>query len=433
MTPFSGQSPSQQGTTETDDWSTVYPFSQTDKGELSSASNFQGTNMIARMDGGDGHRRPNSPSQIVKTRYHPGLTSNWIWTHPWESSNEEGLQNLWLSTWKRLPIEPRTHACGWHCPICNQRLKRRDYIKPHVRRKHPECYDGLYWTPSSNTEQSIAAPADCLSAPGDTLASGLFEGEGRSYPMLAWDPQLETQRMDCVQSGLAFLGDSITPQKRSLDSTSPDGREYLDGSENESSSKRLKIIHDTCARSLACPFYKHYPFQHRKCLALSLRRPKDVKQHVYRSHTKPEFYCARCYRIFHSATERDTHWIQRLCDRLDSPLLLQFQGITEDQRKLLSEKSPRDLDVEAQWFQIYQIIFPCSELPRSAYVGNVLEEIVPLLREKWETQGPNITARTMGDLSHPQLSFAMDLFFQSLEGETFENETDHDSICGVPV
>lgn len=432
MTPFPDENSSQQGTTATDDWSVAYPFSETDKRDLSPASNFQGRNMIPRKDGGVGHRRTTSSSQVVEGNDYPDLTSNWTWNQPREGTLIGNLENMWLSAGKRLSsiesrnIEPRNHACGWHCPICNQRLKRRDYIKPHVKRKHPERYDGLYWTPSSNQEQSIAAPADCPSAHDGILDSGLLEGEGRPPPMFSWDPQLEIQRADAFRSHLNFLGGSITPQKRSLDSTSPDG------SENESSS-RLKTSHDSWARSLACPFYKHYPFQHRKCLALSLRRPKDVKQHIYRSHTMPEFYCARCFHIFHSATDRDTHWRESVCDRLDGPLLLQFQGITEDQRKLLNEKSPRELDVEDQWFQIYGIIFPGSERPRSAYVGNCLEEIVPLLRKKWDTQGSKITARTVGGLSHPQLSFAMDLFFQSLEGETFENETDDNSICAVSV
>lgn len=429
VTQFPDEDSSQQGTTATDDWSVAYAFAETDKRGLSPAANFDG-NTTVHMDGGVGQKRPNSPSQVVNDNHYPDLTSNWLWTHPWKSFNGEGLENLWLSKWKRLPIEPRNNACGWPCPICNQRLKRRDYIKPHVKRKHPERYHGLYWTASSKPDQSIAALADCPSTHNGILASGLVEGEVAPRPIFSWDPQLQFQTPNPFQSDSNLPGGSITPQKRSLDSISPDGRDNPDGSENGSSS-RLKTSHNSWPRSLACPFYKRYPFQHRKCLALSLRRPKDVKQHIYRSHTKPEFYCARCYHIFHSATERDTHWRERLCDRLDGPLLFQFQGITEDQRKLLNEKSPRDLDAEAQWLQIYGIIFPGSEFPRSAYVGNCLEEMVPLLREKWKRQGYKISARAVGDLGHHQLSFAMDLFFRSLESEAFEGETDDSSICAV--
>ncbi|KAG6358183.1 hypothetical protein INS49_014067 [Diaporthe citri] len=430
-TPFQDKDSRKQETAATDYWSGANPFSETEEGGFSPAADFDEGNMTVRMNGGVDYKRPNSPSQVVKVNHSPDLTSNWTWTHVWETSNGESLENRWESQRKRPLIEPGNQACGWNCPICNQRLKRRDYIKPHVKRKHREYYDAVYCTPRSTPERSIAAPGNCPSNHDDHLASGLLEGEERLPPMVLWDPQLNIQTPDSFQSDVAFPEGSITPQKRSLDSISSDGRDILDGSENESCS-RLKTSHDSRGRSLACPFYKHYPFQHRKCLALSLRRPKDVKQHIYRSHTKPEFYCARCYHIFHSATERDTHWRESLCDRLDSPTLLQFQGITEDQRKRLNEKLPRELAVEDQWFQIYTIIFPDCALPRSAYVGNCLEEMVPLLREKWDTQGYKITARAVGDLGHDQLSFAMDLFFRSLEGEAFEHETDDNSICTVP-
>lgn len=417
---------SQQGTTTTGDWIEPYPFSETNRRGLSPAADFNWINMVGRVEGVVGDERSNCSSQVVKVNGDPGRTSNCIWNFPGEIFSGYGLENLSLSKRKRLPVEPRNHARGWHCPICSRQLKRRDYIKPHVKRKHPERYGRLYWAPRSNAEQSIVANEDCTSANDGILASGLCEGKQR--PMLSWDPQLEVQTLHSIQSRLTFIEDILRPQKTLLDSTVPDGWENSDGSENETPS-RFKPSHDDSVPSLACPFYKHYPLQHWKCLSRVLRRPKDVKQHIYRSHTKPEFYCARCYHIFRSATERDTHCRETVCDTLDSSLSSQSQGINKDQRKLLSEKSPRDLDVEAQWFQIYGIIFPDSELPRSAYVGNCLEEMVPLLREKWDKQGYNITSRAVGNLCHRELSSVMDLFFRSLEGEEFENEPDNSSTC----
>lgn len=410
MTPFRNEVTRTQETAATRPWlSGGYQFSGADAGVFSPAANFDVTNMLVRS------------SQAVRVAE---LTSIGTWTHTQENFNEDGSGNLWLSERKRLPNEPRNHARGWHCPICSQPLKRRDYIKPHVKRKHPECYDLSYCTPRSTPEQSIAAPTNYSSTYKDLLIPGPLAGEERPHAMVIWKPQTSTET-DSFPSDSAFPSGSITPQKRSLDRASQGDRDILDGS-GIISSTRLKTSHDNWGRSLACPFYKHDPFQHRKCLALSLRRPKDVKQHIYRSHTQPEFYCAMCYHIFHNATDRDIHWRERLCDPLDSSALQRFQGITENQRKLLNEKSPRELSVEAQWFQIYAVIFPVSEFPKSPYVGNCLEEIVPLLREKWETQGYKITARA--DLGHHQLSFAMDLFFRSLEGEAFEPETDSSTL-----
>lgn len=401
-----------------------------DEVELPPAASLDGGNIPVRMEGGIGHKRQASPSQVIKVNENPVTTSDWMWSHARETFNGEGLKNSWLSQRKSLLIEPRNHVLGWQCPICDQRFKRRDYIKPHVKRRHPECYDGLYCTPTSTPERSIAVLANCPSAQDDLMASGLLGAEERPRPIAFWHPQMDTQTPYSFQSDIAFTGGDITPLKRSLDMISPDGRNVLDGSENESFS-RLKTSHDNTGRSLACPFYKHYPLQHRKGLALSLRRPKDVKQHIYRSHTKPEYYCANCYLVFHTDTERDAHCRERVCETLDSPLSPRFHGITEDQRRLLKEKSSREHSVEDQWFQIYGIIFPSSEMPRSAYVGNCLEEIVPLLREKWETQGYKITARVVGDLNFHQLSSAMDLLFKSLEAEMYGHETDDDSTCAV--
>lgn len=422
ITPFQNEDTRTQETTATGRWrSGVYQFSGTDRGGFSPAADFDVRHKMVRRNEGAGYKKPTRPSQVVKV---DDLTSIGTWTHTLDNFHGGGFANSWLSERKRLPVEPRNHVRGWPCPICNQVLKRRDYIKPHVKRKHPECYDRSWCTPSSAPEQSIAAPANFASTYEDLLIPGGVAGEERPSPVVIWNFQSNLHN-DSFRSDDAFPGGSITPQKRSLDRISLDDRDILDGSENEPST-RLKTTHNQWARSLACPFYKHYPFQHRKCLALSLRRPKDVKQHIYRSHTQPEFYCARCYQIFDTATDRDTHWRDRLCDRLDSPVSLKFQGITENQRKLLNEKSPRELSVEAQWFQIYATIFPVSELPRSPYVGNDLEEMVPLLRERWETQGYKITARA--ELGHHQLSFAMDLFFRSLEGESLEPENDNSTL-----
>lgn len=425
---FQIEDSNQQGTTATGDWIESYPFSGTDRAGLSPAAGFDGRNMAGRMEWSAADEGSNCSSQVVKVNDYPGLTSNWILNVPGEVCSGYGLENLSLSKRKRLPVEPRNHARGWHCPICSRQLKRRDYIKPHVKRKHPERYGRLDWTPRPNPEQSMVATADCPFANDGILASGLCEG--RQRPMLSWDPKLGTQTPDSIESRLHCPEDSMVPHKMSLKSTLPDIRDNSDGSENESSS-RLKTSFDNSAPSLACPFYKRYPIQHRKCSSLLLRRPKDVKQHIYRSHIKPEFYCARCYQIFHSAAERDTHWRERFCDRLDGSLSLRLQGINKDQRKLLNEKLSRDSNVEDQWFQIYGIIFPGSELPKSAYAGDCLEEMVPLLREKWEKQGYNITSRAVGNLCHRQLSSVMDLFFRSLEGEVFENEPDDSSTCVV--
>lgn len=181
---------------------------------------------------------------------------------------------------------------------------------------------------------------------------------------------------------------------------------------------------------MACPFSKNDLFRYRRCLGLTLNRPKDVRQHIYRHHMKPDYYCASCYKVFETANDRDIHSRKRLCESLDGPPRPKFQGITEEQKKSLHKKLPRDWNVEEQWYQIYDILFPGCEKPRSPYVGDFLGDVVSCLRHRWNTQGHKIIKRDAGGLDYDQLSSAVNFLLESLEGETLEYEMNDNSIGG---
>ncbi|KAH8742670.1 hypothetical protein F5883DRAFT_382940, partial [Diaporthe sp. PMI_573] len=127
----------------------------------------------------------------------------------------------------------------------------------------------------------------------------------------------------------------------------------------------------------ACPFQKLNWPKHQACRRYELRRIKDVKQHVYRRHKQPDYYCARCYDTFKTASARDEHARSNNCDILDGYL---FEGITEAQKNILNKSSSRGLDPQEQWFEMWDIIFPDEKRPSSAWVGGYLEESVQLLR-----------------------------------------------------
>ncbi|KAH8742968.1 hypothetical protein F5883DRAFT_665972, partial [Diaporthe sp. PMI_573] len=170
--------------------------------------------------------------------------------------------------------------------------------------------------------------------------------------------------------------------------------------------------------SLACPFQKRDPIRHQRCFGALLRRIKDVKQHVYRCHSNPEYYCATCYQIFDTPAKRDSHSRQRACQTVDHPSFEQFMGINGDQRKKLSDKSIRTMSEEEQWYQIWDVLFPNGERPRSAYQGDLLKDLVPVLRQKWTCQSSTIIKLTSG-IGAAQLGCVMDIFFRYLEdGET---------------
>lgn len=141
---------------------------------------------------------------------------------------------------------------------------------------------------------------------------------------------------------------------------------------------------------LACPFQKLDSHKHHDCLKYALHRIKDVKQHIYRRHRQPDYYCARCFEIFKAADVRDEHARSNHCKNLPDP---GFEGISEDQKIRLNKSSSRGLDPQEQWFEMWDIIFPGKPRPSSAWVGSYMEEMVPLLRSLWKNKRSNILAK----------------------------------------
>ena len=139
--------------------------------------------------------------------------------------------------------------------------------------------------------------------------------------------------------------------------------------------------------AFACPFQKSDPQKYHRCLKYTLNRIKDVKQHIYRQHTQPAYYCARCYQIFTSTEDRDGHSRRAECEKRDPP---QFEGISEQQRNELKKSSPKKKPLDEQWFEVWDVVFPGRQHPQSAFIGNYVEEMVPLLRDFWNEKRAEI-------------------------------------------
>lgn len=331
-------------------------------------------------------------------------------------SPERRLRNSQWSLRKQAYTKQRNLSNNLQCPVCEMIFKRRDNIKAHVRRKHLDQYDRLYAKSNPPSKQLSPAPI---------VAYNTSHGEAETTPELAHDeltpstscspPMLEDQILGPLDCDATSPESGPGHQKRSLGMAFHEDSAASWGLEKRSV-PRLDVGENHRKRPLACPFQRYDPRQHQKCLTFSLQRIKDVKQHIYRCHAKPEYYCASCFQVFDTADERDQHSRQRDCKKLDGPSLPQFEGITDIQKKQLNEKSSRTLDVEAQWFHIWSIIFPDRQPPRSVFLGNYLEEMVPLLRETWDRQCPEIMANA-GEVDQNQLRKAMDKVFDRLEAE----------------
>jgi len=111
---------------------------------------------------------------------------------------------------------------------------------------------------------------------------------------------------------------------------------------------------------LACPFYKFDPRQHHECRYFVLRRVKDIKQHIQRKHP----------------TLDTDPFPSRVC----SP----FQGITAHHNEKTKKYPARGKDIQDQWYDMWELIFPGHPRPKTIYLDNSREGRMRMLRRVWE-------------------------------------------------
>lgn len=229
---------------------------------------------------------------------------------------------------------------------------------------------------TSPSPGSIADFTFQVTSPLDTLPFN--QPETDLWPVSLYDPDLPQ-----LSSGNEILANftSTSPRKRSLVTAFADDlkapcnqkmqqTQFISSDSNDNGSEVV----------FACPFQKYDPRKYHRCHKYTLTRIKDVKQHIYRQHTQSPYYCARCYKVFTTADDRDGHCRRADCEKRHPP---QFEGISEEQRNDLKKSSPRKKPLQEQWYEVWDVIFPGRPRPQSAFIGNYVEEMVPLLRDLW--------------------------------------------------
>ncbi|KAK6084443.1 hypothetical protein SCUP234_03232 [Seiridium cupressi] len=143
------------------------------------------------------------------------------------------------------------------------------------------------------------------------------------------------------------------------------------------------------SRLLACPFYKWNCQVYGDCFRYELRRPKDVRQHLYRKHMQPQFCCPVCYKTLRDTESRDIHVQKQACVPADGST--GFNGISEDQKTRLTHYVCGTKPVEEQWYDIWDIIFGGTvQPPQSCYLGNYMEQPTKQLQNYWVTRRSEI-------------------------------------------
>ncbi|KAI0454304.1 hypothetical protein F5B21DRAFT_475678 [Xylaria acuta] len=207
------------------------------------------------------------------------------------------------------------------------------------------------------------------------------------------------------------------PRKRS--SSGDDG---CDGSKDTNLTSCERLPRDNQGeRPLACPFHKKDPQRYQDCGKYTLRRIKDVKQHIYRLHCKPELYCSRCFDNFKCSNERDHHIREGRCTLQEVPNL---DGVISDtQKKELKECKSRGTSKQQQWMELWGVIFPGAKPPRSPHVESGQAELLSSLRSYWDGNADKIIARSIGKhapecLSSSRIREVVDIILDHFETNT---------------
>jgi hypothetical protein len=175
------------------------------------------------------------------------------------------------------------------------------------------------------------------------------------------------------------------PPKRS----NPDRDPFEEGNGSNRKSRRMES-----APPFACPMFKHDPIANSHCGSFRLTRIKDVKQHIIRIHCRP--YCPRCYATFAKDAQRDEHARSGApCESVDR-VPENWGNLTGQQKSRLQARFDRDTS-EKHWFQIWDILFPGCDRPKSPYLFSPVEETMSLVRDFWDREQDRIIRDVLHD------------------------------------
>ncbi|KAI1804434.1 hypothetical protein F4811DRAFT_561760 [Daldinia bambusicola] len=169
---------------------------------------------------------------------------------------------------------------------------------------------------------------------------------------------------------------------------------------------------------LACPYAKKDPVRYRDCYRYFLARVRDVKQHVTRCHRKP-IHCPICNDTFRDEDERDLHIGLRSCTPRPSIIM---EGISEKQKRELSQRVSSKMPEEQQWFAVFDIIFSPHPRPRTPYRDRELSDDLCVFQDFMTARGPALLtefleARGVVTWNLPREERDLDTFKKEVLGE----------------
>ncbi|KAH8653532.1 hypothetical protein BX600DRAFT_515798 [Xylariales sp. PMI_506] len=112
---------------------------------------------------------------------------------------------------------------------------------------------------------------------------------------------------------------------------------------------------------LACPYFKQNPQRYRfagACSGPGFLTSNRLKEHLFRKHSLPQYYCNRCFAVFATLPDQSIHLDSEFC--IQKPPEEAPEGLDKDQeRRLRSRRNTfRESTEEDKWIEIFQILFP---------------------------------------------------------------------------
>ncbi|KAK5659712.1 hypothetical protein OQA88_923 [Cercophora sp. LCS_1] len=177
-----------------------------------------------------------------------------------------------------------------------------------------------------------------------------------------------------------------------------------DGSEDDTDNKKHnKLPHKGAQRLLACPFWREDPVLNKSCLSIKMKRIRDVKQHLRRSHYPPDFYCPICFEEYSSRDEWEQHMVSRQCEPLTKRPQRRAGVVSKEAQDILVQRADRTKSDSEQWHAIWKVLFRKEALAQeSAYLGSMVEETMKLVSDIWMGEAPEIMAQLLK--SRPELA-----------------------------
>ena len=311
-------------------------FPSNESEEESQTESSAGTPTLPKIAAAVGGRHEVQPPQGSPSLYYQSQSNGYDLRPP---RREQGNQTMNLSP---LQHERRVSLAGQESAFENS--SSYQVIAPQPGRNEfvdgyrPQAY-------SANQNHSSAVPQQPhYDFDFSSLENALFDLEGKRIVVSLTHIILELYTTDLrLRAANTGYSDGLTTQRTSI-------------------------------QFFACPYSKYdrdrYSLSnpeeviYRKCGSACLEGTARLKEHIFRSHTRPDVYCVRCNATFASHSELKTHIKSNHCNDEVCPWR---EKLSSEYITALKTRHVGELPASF-WYRVFHTLFPQYSTPSSPYV-----------------------------------------------------------------